>query len=139
VVYLQENSKSKFKSKFENEQEMEKLRNSYYEWRNYKKKINSPFFLIYNDFKDEHLKTMSGGSLKLFLYFGFHVNNKTGECWHSIESIADFFGVDQRTVNKWVFELEQRQLIKRIQRGYKWVSNTFMLPYGTEGEEDLNE
>ena len=128
--------KKKFKGKKINDAEMEQLRISHNKWKERARKAKAPFFIIYTDFKDHHLKDISGGALKLFLYLGFHVKNDTGECWHSIETIADFFGNDQRTVKKWFKELEERKLIRRIQRGYKWVANTFMLPYGDLREEE---
>jgi DNA-binding MarR family transcriptional regulator len=122
----------KYKGKEVNNQEMTNLRNEYKEWKEKRKKQTSPFFVVYTDFKEEHLKEISGGALKLYLYLGLHINTFTGECWHSIETIADYFGNDQRTVKKWFKELEDRKLIRRIQRGFMWVANTFLLPYGNE-------
>jgi len=120
--------------------EMEELRSNYARWKAFKKESGSTFFMIYTDFKDSHLKDISGGALKLYVYLCFHVNNFTGECWHSVDSIADFFGNDPRTVKGWFAELEDRKLIIRIQKGYKRIANTFLLPYSKEnidgGKED---
>ncbi len=119
----------KFPGKATYEPEMESLRNDYSVWREQNREAKTPFFIVYKDFEEEHLREISGGALKLFLFFGFHTNNFTGECWVSSPTIADFFKVDERTVKRWIEELEARGLIKRIQTGYKRVANTFLIPY----------
>jgi hypothetical protein len=131
--------KEYFGDKKQNDEEMERLRVQYKSWKKRLSVNNASFFMIYTDFKDEHLSSLSGGALKLYLYLGFHANNFTGECWHSIETISTFFGNDQRTVKKWFHELEEQKLIKRIQRGYKWVANTFLLPYGEFKDNNKGE
>lgn len=125
-----------FKGKEVYEKEMEELRNQYGKWKEDMRVRNEPFFMIYKLFQEEHLSDISGGALKLYIYLGFHANNFTGECWHSVEKIADFFGNDQRTVQKWFKELEEKGLVIRIQKGYKWIANTFILPYGEKGEKN---
>jgi len=124
-----------FKGKVYYEAEMERLREEYRKWKVLTQKINTPFFIIYNDFKEEHLEDISGGALKLYLYLGFHSKNYTGESWHSVDAIAGYFGRDKRTIKGWFKELEERKLIKRIQRGFKWKANTFLLPYGKDKQE----
>lgn len=127
--------------------EMNKIRNKHRHWKRVTREKKSPFFIVYKDFQDEHLRDISGGALKLYLYFGFHANNNTGECWHSTETIAQFFKNDERTVKRWIQELEERQLIIRIQKGFKWIANTFLVPYGQyaaiqaveKEEENLDE
>lgn len=125
-----------FKGKEIYEAQMESLRNEHTSWKKKTKKENQPFFMIYKSFQNEHLADISGGALKLYVYLGFQSNNFTGESWHSVETIADFFGNDPRTVQKWFKELEERHLVQRVQRGYKWISNTFLLPYGKESDAD---
>lgn len=120
----------KYKGKAFYDTEMKKLRDAYNDWKVYQKENKATFFILYSEFKDIHLKETSGGAIKLFLYLGFHANNNTGECWHSTESIAEFFGNDPRTVKKWIAELEERKMIVRIQSGYKRIANTFLVPYG---------
>lgn len=120
----------KFKGKDVYEPQMEMLRDQYSKWKEQRKDEKSPFFMIYSDFKETHLKELSGGALKLYLFLGFHVNTFTGECWVSVEKIADYLGKDERTVRKWFEELQDKKLIARIQTGYKRVANTFFLPYG---------
>ena len=119
-----------FKGKEYNEKKMEELRKDYETWKIRMRDEGSPFFMIYKSFQDEHLNDISGGALKLYVYLGFQSNNFTGESWHSVETISDFFGNDTRTVQKWFKEFEERKLIERVQRGYKWIANTFILPYG---------
>lgn len=119
----------KYKGKLFYAQEMEGLRRDFAVWNEVRRQSKTPFFLLYKDFKDLFLKNLSGGAVKLYLYYGFHVNNLTGECWVSSETAAEFFEVDIRTIKKWVKELEEEGLIERIQSGYKRVANTFLRPY----------
>ena len=133
----------KYAGKAVYEAQMEELRNNHRQWKEERRSQKTPFFMIYKDFKDIYLKDISGGALKLYVYLGFHVNSFTGECWISTENIADFFGNDQRTVKKWISELEEIGLIRRIQNGFKRVANTFILPYlkdtdSSEQEDDLS-
>lgn len=122
----------KFKGKEVYGVEMESLRENYKQWKYLRKEDKSPFFIIYSDFKDIHLKDLSGGALKLYLYLGFHINTFTGECWVSTEKISNYFEKDERTIRKWFEELQEKNLITRIQTGYKRVANTFFIPYGPE-------
>lgn len=110
--------------------EMEKLRENYKLWKNSQRDKKEPFFIIYKSFSEENLNIISGGALKLYVFLGFNVNTFTGECWISIEKIGKYFGNDPRTIKKWFRELESLGLICRIQKGYKRVANTFLIPYG---------
>jgi len=120
--------------------QMDELRDNHRSWKKERQTQKSSFFMVYTDFMDLYLKDVSGGALKLYLFLGFHVNSFTGECWVSTEKIADFFGNDPRSVRKWISELESLGLIKRIQMGFKRVSNTFLLPYwkSVESSIDIN-
>lgn len=108
---------------------MESTRRKHERWKkgNYSKKVG--FYPVFKDFKYTHLADISGGALKAYLYFGLHSNNDTGECWHSTERMSEFFGVDIRTIKKWITELEERKLIYRVQIGFNRAANTFLLPY----------
>jgi hypothetical protein len=116
--------------------EMQKYRDQYKEWKNYRRNENSPFFIIYKDFQNEYLKTISGGALKLFVFLGFNTNNFTGECWISAPEIADYFGNDTRTIKSWFAELESLGLLKRVQTGFKRKGNSFLQPYGEGSSYD---
>jgi len=109
---------------------MIELRGNYLTWKTSNIASKQGFFPIYNDFETKGtLKEISGNALKLFIYLGIHSKNDTGESWHSAERIADYFDCDKRTVMRWFEELEDKGLIKRIQKGYKRVANTFLCPY----------
>lgn len=109
---------------------MEQLRLDYAKWRKEKKDSKSGFFVIYNDlFTGGKLRDIKGNALKLFIYLGIHANNESGECWHSVEKISSYFGMDTRTVNRALKDLEDTELIIRIQKGFKRVANTFLKPY----------
>ena len=64
----------------------------YKEWKKNmsKSQLSMNFFMLYKNF-DEYLKEISSGALKLYLYYGFHSKNETGESWHSIETIRKIF------------------------------------------------
>lgn len=126
-----------FKGMDEYGPEMQRLRENYKQWKKHRKEDVSPFFIIYKDFQDEHLRAISGGALKLFIYLGFNSNNFTGECWISVSEISDYFKSDQRTVKKWCAELEEMGLLKRIQTGFKRKANSFLLPYGDHSNINL--
>lgn len=110
-----------------NEKE-ELLKNYYSNWRMVNKETRAPFTAIDNTFKDKHLATLEGGPLKLYMYFAFASNNDHGHSWHSIQTIADFFDTQTRTVDNWISVLVKRDLIYR--KRTKGSSNTtFLIPY----------
>lgn len=93
-----------------------------------KEKLNGKFFILYKDF-EMHLKDISSGALKLFLYYGFHAKNDTGLSYHSIERCSQYFGVSEKTINNWNKELLSRGLIYRKSKGSKLNKNTYLLPF----------
>ncbi|MBN1468280.1 MAG: helix-turn-helix domain-containing protein [Fusobacteriaceae bacterium] len=125
--------------KVEADKKMESYRSEYKEWRNAKKKDG--FFIIYNSFlENELLKNINGNALKLYIYLGIHSKNDTGESWHSLQRISEYFGKDSRTIKRWFKELENIGLVSRVQKGLR-VPNTFIRKYGNKkpSEELLPE
>lgn len=114
--------------------QMDMYRQTYAKWKQKNKRDNVGFFQIFNTFKSDHLANISGGALKAYVYFGIHANNKTGESWHSIETLSEYFQVDPRTIKKWISELEDLGLISRVQKGYNRIANTFLMPYFPKSE-----
>lgn len=109
---------------------MDAARNEYREWRNHQRKHHSGFFVIYNSFKDSGvLKEISGNACRLYVYLGIVSKNETGESWYSADSIAEYFNCDKRSVKRWFEELEEKNLIVRIQKGVMRAANTFLKPY----------
>lgn len=104
------------------------LRVNHKEWRNYNFSHKEGFFPLFSDFKNE-MKFLSPGAVSLFVYFGLHSNNVTGECSHSLETIAHNLNRSIRTISNWVKELESNQLIERIQLDFNSSSRTFIIPY----------
>ena len=104
----------------------------YKEWKNNmgKNQLAMNFFMLYKNF-DEYLKEISSGALKLYLYYGFHSKNETGESWHSIETISRYFEVSERTVNNWNKELIEMGLIFRNSKDNKRNKTTYLLPLST--------
>jgi len=107
--------------------EVAELKNHYRDWRTFNRHTNAPFFPLDNHFKDRYLKNLEGGPLKLYLYFAFHANNQEGYSWHSVSTIAEFFGTKTRTVDNWIKSLVDAGLIYR-QRDGKKSATTFLLP-----------
>ncbi|MEC2393940.1 hypothetical protein BK709_19550 [Bacillus thuringiensis serovar shandongiensis] len=109
--------------------EAKMLKREHYEWRDMNFTIKNGFFPVFHEFKD-CLQHLSGGAVSLFIYLGLNSNNKTGECYHSIETMANFFDKSTRTISQWLKELEENELIVRIQLEFNGVSHTFLRPYG---------
>jgi DNA-binding MarR family transcriptional regulator len=97
-------------------------------WRTFNKAKGEPFFALYNGFKEKHLAKLDAGPLRLYLYFGFHANNRTGASWHSISKIAEFFGTQTRTIDNWISVLVKEGLIYR-ERTDKRSHTTYLIPY----------
>lgn len=105
-----------------------RLRKEHSLWRDTNFSNKNGFFPVFQDFK-EILPNLSGGSVSLFIYMGLHSNNQTGECFHSIDKISNFFDKSPRTISKWISELEEAKLIKRLQLEINGPSHTFIRPY----------
>jgi len=109
---------------------MEQLRFDYKQWKLNQKQNKNGFFIIYNDlFTSGKLKELNSNSLKVYIYLGIHSNNDTGESWHSVETIAKYFEMDKRTISRALKNLEEINLISRVQKGFRRVANTFLMPY----------
>ena len=93
----------------------------------------SGFFPIFSEFKEGYyLKNLSGNAVKLYLYLGLRTGNEDGKTWVSIETIANYFGKSKRSISTWLTELENHQLVERMQMSPNDVSYTFLLPYGLD-------
>lgn len=102
---------------------------------------NNGYFVIFNGFMEsEKLKKISGNALKLYIYLGLNSKNYTGEVWHSNKKIAKYFGRSERTIRDWMKELEDLNLIKRMQLEFNGNSYTFLQPYDAGNRiRNLNE
>ncbi|MEW4226374.1 helix-turn-helix domain-containing protein [Rossellomorea marisflavi] len=104
------------------------LRKDHSQWRDEQFSNKNGFFPVFSEFK-QHLSDLSGGAVSLFLYLGLNSNNQTGECYHDISKISEYFGKSPRTISSWFKELEERQIIERLQLQLNGVSHTFIRPY----------
>lgn len=105
------------------------LKEEYSKWKSECLSIGG-YFPIFAGFKDTALlKDLSGNALKLYVYLGLLSNNTTGECWPSINTIAEYFKKSERTVTNWLKELEKLNLVRRYQVEYNGVSHTYLRPY----------
>lgn len=108
--------------------ESERLMNDFLIWKTDNINNKSGFFPIYSSFKN-HMHKLSPGAISLYVYFGLHSKNKTGESYHSIDTIASYFGKSSRTISSWIKELEENELIIRRQNKFSGVSITYLRPY----------
>ncbi|MEF9992742.1 MAG: helix-turn-helix domain-containing protein [Acinetobacter sp.] len=99
-------------------------------WRLKNKEQQSGFFIVYNDFKEKNiLKNISGNALKLYIFLGLNSKNETGESWYTVETIAKYFEKSPRTINYWIKELEEYNLIQRMQLEMNAPAHTYLQPY----------
>ncbi|OZI10208.1 hypothetical protein CEW92_18285 [Bacillaceae bacterium SAS-127] len=111
-----------------NYEKVEVLKLEHTKWRDENFYNKQGFFPVFSTFK-EQMRSLSPGAITLFLYIGLHSNNQTGECRHSIETIAAFFDKSTRTISNWISELEEARLIVRVQLKFNGVSYTYLRPY----------
>lgn len=100
----------------------------YKEWRKENFNKNEGFFPVFSDFRDI-MRHLSPGAVSLYIYLGLHANYKTGEVFHSLGTIAIYFGKSTRTITNWMKELEENNLIFRQQKELNHVSYTYLKPY----------
>lgn len=95
-------------------------------WKLFNRDAKAIFFPIFKEFGETHLKDISGGACKLYIFLGLKSRN-TGESWYSISTMADALGVKTRTIDKWLQELSDRGLIVRDR--HSLTSTTYLYPY----------
>nr|WP_313507917.1 helix-turn-helix domain-containing protein [Brevibacillus laterosporus] len=109
--------------------ELTTRRNYHTAWRDTNSLTKLPFFALFKGFKEKNfLANLDPGALRLYLYFGFVANNHHGDSWHSVETIAEYFGKQTRTIDTWISELVKSGLIYRT-RDNKKSNTTFLIPY----------
>lgn len=101
----------------------------YKQWKNNmdKSQVGANFFILYKEF-EKYLKKISPGALKLYLFYGFSSNNENGVSWHGVDSICNYFGVSEKTINNWNKELISEGLIFRLNKDNKRNKITYLLP-----------
>lgn len=115
--------------KIPNVRKAEIYKNQYKQWKALAIE-NSGWMPVFTSFKEAFLlRDLSGNAVKLYIYLGLHAKNETGECWVTIETMAAYFRKSPRTISNWIKELENAQLIKRMQLENNSVAYTFFRPY----------
>lgn len=104
------------------------LKKEHMQWREEKFKNKAGFFPVFSDFKSI-LGIISPGAVSLFIYIGLNSNNKTGEFYHSLDTISKNLNRTVRTISNWMAELERNGLIVRVQEKFNGPSKTFIRPY----------
>jgi len=98
------------------------------------------YFVIFQGFlESDLLNKISGNALKLYVYLGINSNNFEGIVWHSNYKIAQYFNKSERTIRTWMKELEDFELITRMQLKYDGNAYTYLLPYKSKYEETSRE
>lgn len=119
---------SKFNS-LSNKNKVKYYKQNYSIWKQYNLD-ETGFFIIFNTFKTKNiLKNISGNALKLYIFLGIHSKNDTGELWITIDTISRYFNKTPRTISNWISELEQLNLIRRMQLEVNGPSYTCLQPY----------
>ena len=107
----------------------EGLKSEHKQWKTEQLNTNT-YFIIFHDFLAPHiLKNISGNALKLYIYLGLNADNMTGEVWHGTEKIAKYFNKSERTIREWFRELQDLNLIFRMQLDFNGNSYNYLLPY----------
>jgi|APAga8741244001_1050109.scaffolds.fasta_scaffold20768_2 DNA-binding transcriptional ArsR family regulator len=117
------------------------LRKNHSQWRDENFLNKEGFFPVFYGFKS-YLNKLSSGAVSLFIYIGMHSNNQTGECYHDLNRISNYFKKSPRTISSWFKELEEAGLIERMQLTLNGVSHTFIRPYREhkeQGSESIGE
>ncbi|AIS10089.1 MULTISPECIES: helix-turn-helix domain-containing protein [Lactobacillus] len=103
-----------------------KIKYNYRKWKEFNHGIKSPFFKAEEKLLD-YLPFMTTGAIRLYLYYGFHSKNDTGDCWPSIAKIAKDLDVSQRSINNWNSQLIDLGLIIRRYDDHP-SQTTYLLP-----------
>lgn len=104
----------------------DQYRTNWKTWKDQNHSSNNIFFPIFKEFLDYHLKNLSSGATRLYLFLGIKAK-PTGDSWYSVKSMADYFEVRTRTIDNWLQELEDAGLIYRERTSIS--SRTYLLPY----------
>lgn len=105
------------------------LKGYYKSWRDFNRQSKASFTALDNSFFTKKiLKDLEPGPLKLYLYFSYVANNDYGHSWHSIASIAEYFGAQSRTIDNWIKVLVDKDLIYRARKENK-SHNTYIIPF----------
>ncbi|WP_072540119.1 hypothetical protein [Lactiplantibacillus plantarum] len=102
------------------------LKENYAGWRMCMKDANSNFYILSNSLK-KYLPVLKTGALNLYLFYCFSANNKSGENWFSIDTIAQKLETTTRSVSNWNNDLMEIGLISRGDE-HKSSKTTFLLP-----------
>lgn len=113
---------------FNRNKEQETLMHEYMIWKTKNFNNNEGFFPVFKNF-EKFFPVLSTGAISLYVFFGIHSKNRTGDSFYSINSIAKIFGKSTRTISFWISELEMNGLIVRKQKSKNNVSITFLRPY----------
>ena len=111
---------------------LQELRSLHKKWKEFNKQKNIGFFQIFNKDFSEKIPQLSGNSIKLFVYLGTFADSYTGELTVSVDKMQKDLNCTKRSIQNWLKELTDHNLIMRVQLGYKSKTHTFLLPYNQE-------
>lgn len=108
------------------------MNTTYYSWK--KRNFNAPqnYFIIFNEFADsELLKDIPDNALKLYIYLGLNHFYKYDKVYYNqdLSDIINYFNKSKRTINYWIQDLVDLNLIKRNVNPQKDIPNTQLIPY----------
>jgi len=143
------------KDNFAPEDSFKKLASKYKKWVKVNQKFKTLFFSMHTNFK-EYLYTISGGSLKLYIYCGLSTNKSTktstkqnnnnpkkmetsGTFFQSLNLISEKLSRERsiegeidspsiKTISSWFKELKQLDLVEKYQLELNRPSTTYVKP-----------
>lgn len=113
-------------AKLEQQHSSTSLNMLYNTWLNYTKNEKTGYFLVSNGIKD-YLPLIKSPAINLYIYYCYHANNKKGDSFVSIDTMAKDLNVSPKTINNWNAILSDLGLICRLNRSYT-SSKTQLLP-----------
>ena len=114
------------KSKEEEHTQVKHYENNYRLWREHRKNLKQPFFMVPSEILD-YLSSINSRAINLYLYYCYRANNNTGKSWPAVETAAKELNISTKSVNNWNNELEKLGLIARVSEG-KSSKTTYLLP-----------
>lgn len=115
--------------------------NKYYSWKLNNLKNPQGYFVIFNEFyNNDLLVDIPDNALRLYIYFGLNHYYKSNKVYYnqSITDISKYFNKSNRTINYWIQDLIDLNLIKRNRASIKDISNTEIIPYDLNLKDNIN-
>ncbi len=105
----------------------ELLKSEYEKWRANARVTKEGFFPVFKNFRSYLKGSLSSEAIRVFLYLGLVSNNKSGEVFYPLSSIASYLDKTDEDLKDIMDELKAANLVERIKT--EEGTKTFLLPY----------